>query len=74
MYHTGLGEDGLLMLLESGRGLSRGGTGCERVGRSWRVEQGSSTGGHGVESRHATSVRQGNWFSVAIGPVSNATQ
>ena len=24
--------------------------------------------------RHATSVWQGNWFSVGIGPVSNATQ
>ena len=25
-------------------------------------------------TRHATSVRQGNWFSVAIGPVSTATR
>ena len=24
-------------------------------------------------SRHATSVRQGNWFSVTMGPVSKAT-
>ena len=25
-------------------------------------------------TRHATSVRQGNWFSVGISPVSEATQ
>ena len=27
-----------------------------------------------IGSRHATSVRQGNWFSVGIGPVGEATQ
>ena len=26
----------------------------------------------GISARHATSVPQGNWFSVAIGPVSKA--
>ena len=30
--------------------------------------------GVGSRSRHATSVRQGNWFSVATSPVPKATQ
>ena len=33
-----------------------------------------SRGQKGVSARHATSVWQGNWFSVGIGPISKATQ
>ena len=30
--------------------------------------------GEGIATRHATGVWQRNWFSVAIGPVSKASQ
>ena len=39
-----------------------------------RTPFGSAHIAGGVTTRHATSVRQGNWFSVGIGPVSKATQ
>ena len=38
------------------------------------VRRGVPEGKGGGRTRHATSVRQGNWFSVVIGPGSKATQ
>ena len=62
-------------------GIERGGEGeCRRGGVARGDEE---AGGTGVrpnakqplgQTRYATGVRQGNWFSVAIGPVPTATQ
>ena len=54
---------------------SEGGGPGDGIGSEEPLEaRGATVGAKGVWGRHATSVLQGGWFSVGIGPVSEATQ